>query len=378
MDQQTKNALRAIPLDTSLTDALEVISTSFTSLAGQLESMMGPQSFNSLVPITKRMHAELRAKLGGRMSFESMFTGQGNKARKLREFVNLGNALCGDSGPTHTARFDAMLNSFAYPLTSHPPEIARWEVFKRRVGKLLSQGNDDVAPVLLYEGVKSGFDEHTGFYVTPGTFRGAIKHLVLAGTMPGSEVQFVLRAATFEDPVVILWHPLEGAWAAMDEHLLLEGLMSALHTQLEEALEDLETTHADRDWVQAYEELVAVASTILSGPARHLPPTMRAFSRDKDMPIVQEIKLVHNEHTLLLRHTGGAWPSFTAEVYVGSVEAMAFTTPFAELAPTLQKQLVVALERELAWLKQQLPHHTPARSPRYDFRMKMDHRYNYK
>lgn len=378
MDQTTKNALRSIPVDALLQDGLETMANGMARMAEQIESMLGPQAARSLTPIVGRMQRELQTKFLQRVGFRAMFSGQGDKARKLREFVNLGDALCGEPDPGHTRRFERLLGEFSHELTNQPAEIAHWEALKLQLSKLLSQREDTTAPVLVYEGVKAGFEERTGFFVEAGTLRGTVKHLVLAGTMPESEVVFVLRASTFDPPVVVLWHPLECSWVQMPDDYLLQGITAALSRELKSAEEELDASCGDRDWPEVFEALSARAAAMLSGPARHLPPVMRAFARDKNSPEVQEIKLVHNNHTLLLRHTGGKWTSFTAEVYTGSMESMAFTRPFADLETSLQKQLVVALERELNWLDQQLPHHAPRHMAKnYGFSLTHEYKYQY-
>ena len=86
---------------------------------------------------------------------------------------------------------------------------------------------------------------------------------------------------------------------------------------------------------------------------------MRAFSRDPQFPEVVSITVRHHDYTLLLRHTGGEYPSFTGSVYTGDLSEMAFMQPFESLAPDLQKQLAIALARELDYLDAQVERHAP-------------------
>ena len=362
MDQATKQAILEMPRDAISRGALESISSAFSHLSRQIEGMLGPQAANRLQPIAQQLHQNLSDSFGERISFRAVFLGFGPKATKLREFVSIGEALLGPPAPLSKVKIETVLREFAYTLHNDVATMAYWESFQQRVAKHLSQRNDRIAPVIAYDGNKDPNTATSGFSVGPSV-RGIIKHLTLTGKIPGTDVRFYYRAATFEQGVLVVQHPLEQMWLNPQGEGMIEGLIDALYDELAAAVDQLEATHSARDWEQVYAQQLQRAKVLLQGNAKYLPMQMRSYVRDKNFPQVSEIKIEHNEYTLLMRNTSGEYPSFLSQIYTGSMEGVAFTLPFEELDTQLQKQLAIAFERELDWLEEQVKQFAPKPNP---------------
>lgn len=355
---ETDDFIRALKPDQKYERMFEVMRGAVSRLAGQIEQLLGPQATGAFKQTITAMQDGLQAEIDSDMSFRAVFSGYGPVANRLREFANLEQVLYGKHLPADAQVIAQVLSRFNYSPTDNPARVAEWHAFKARVESLLSQKNDRIAPVVEFEPTAVR-DVTTGFFVEPNTHRGQRKHLALAGVIPGTQVRYVFQAATFANPVIVVHHPLEQVWVSPGEQLTLTGLIGALYDELAEATDKLEESHGDRDWVEEYLRLMARAQDLLVNRAKHLPPSMRAFSRDKQFPEVVQISVQHHDYTLLVRNTGGEYPSFSGSVYTGDMNEMAFMQPFESLAPNLQKQLAIAFARELDWLDVQIEKHSP-------------------
>jgi hypothetical protein len=355
---ETDDFIRALKPDQKYERMFEVMQTALIRMSGQIEQLMGPQASGTFKHTIATMQAGLQAEIDTDMSFRAVFSGYGPVANRLREFANLEQVLYGEHLPDDVQVIAQTLTRFNYSPTDNPARVAEWHAFKSRVEALLSQKNDRIAPVVEFEPTAIR-DVTTGFFVESNTHRGQRKHLALAGVIPGTQVRYVFQAATFAHPVLVCYHPLEQAWVSPGEQLTLSGLIGALYDELAEATDKLEESHGERDWVEEYLRLMARAQELLATRARHLPPVMRSFSRDKQFPQASQISVQHRDYTLIVRNTAGEYPSFSGSVYTGDLKEMAFQQPFESLAPNLQRQLAIAFARELDYLDDQVAKHAP-------------------
>lgn len=344
---------RLLKQELATIDESDAVVMAMRRLTTALIAQLGPQA-SQLDAIVDQLEHELNAVRYADRKFHMVFSGRGPMARRLADVSIVDELLYGKHSSTKEARAAKILTSFNYHPSQDPAQVHDMHHFCQELFASLQLDNLAISPFKPYPSMTPKTAQ-TGYYFQdvredPNDEESVRTNaLVLATTIPQTEVRLALFASTFDPARLYVYHPQECLWLQYEGTEVLPGMLECLEAELETARYELTEGYKTRDWQQEFAHAQAQAREVFARSGV-LPAQLRGFSRIN--AVHREIVVIEAAHKVMFCNTSGDYPSDSVNVLsqMSSQGQFAFTSSFEELPTMLQCRLVSAIQYELSEL----------------------------